>query len=640
MSAIFSVVVVIGISVKLKTASVKFSGYKILFDNLISSVQTSDISKVFMIGLLFFLFLYAIGVLKETENVKKEVICAGIPALFFGLFMSVGYSFSSTGDWSLMFDNLVQVIKFSMYSFAYSILFFFGIVIIFHVLDKVDIYRTLNISEGKNKWICRYLNCLEQKTFITVFLSFLVVYIPYMILSYPGILGGDSYNQIVQAYNVESFSPYMNLISDEIKLNNHHPVMHTMLVHVFLRLGGLVGNYSLGLGLYSLFQTVIVLAVLAWTLSFLRELGVSLKIIIILMLYYILHPRISAYMYLMTKDILFVVFLLMFLVLVFKCLLGPSKRSTYGLLAGSSVGMMLFRNDGIYILVISFLIMIVCFKKVRKHFCMITLGILVMYFVWNSVILPGLSITAGGRREMLSLPLQQTARYVRDAGDEVTAREKEAINRVVKYNLLAEKYNPVSADPVKAMFREKTATTKDLKDYFLVWYEMFWKHPEIYIQATLHHKFDMFYFNSGIASNYSYESSISSMSKINGVKDEEFEVQLSYPEKINNIRTWYQKLREGFFKLPVINLFLISSTYINSFIVVMFYGIRTRNTRLLVISTPLFVQLLILIAGPTRATYFRYIYPIAVLLPIVIVLGLYINGQAKKGKEEIYATEE
>lgn len=70
--------------------------------------------------------------------------------------------------------------------------------------------------------------------------------------------------------------------------------------------------------------------------------------------------------------------------------------------------------------------------------------------------LPSLKITGGSVRESLSVPFQQTARYVRDYGDEVTEEVKEAIDSILRYDLLASKYNPNLSDPVKKLFNENS----------------------------------------------------------------------------------------------------------------------------------------------------------------------------------------
>ena len=78
------------------------------------------------------------------------------------------------------------------------------------------------------------------------------------------------------------------------------------------------------------------------------------------------------------------------------------------------------------------------------------------------------NIEPGGIQEALSLPFQQTARYVKEHEEEVTQEEKKAIKGVIAYNKLGKYYNPKISDPVKATYKKK-ATTKDLTAYLKVW---------------------------------------------------------------------------------------------------------------------------------------------------------------------------
>ena len=58
-------------------------------------------------------------------------------------------------------------------------------------------------------------------------------------------------------------------------------------------------------------------------------------------------------------------------------------------------------------------------------------------------------------KEMLSLPFQQTARYVRDYGDEGTEEEKAAIGQVLDYDKIAKGYMELTSDPVKTTYHAK-----------------------------------------------------------------------------------------------------------------------------------------------------------------------------------------
>ena len=92
---------------------------------------------------------------------------------------------------------------------------------------------------------------------------------------------------------------------------------------------------------------------------------------------------------------------------------------------------------------------------------------------------------------MLSIPFQQTARYVRDLEDDVTPEEKAAINAILPYEELGELYNPELSDPIKN--RMKSVTVDEFKHYLNAWLAMGLRHPGVYIQATLNNTYSYFY---------------------------------------------------------------------------------------------------------------------------------------------------
>ena len=85
---------------------------------------------------------------------------------------------------------------------------------------------------------------------------------------------------------------------------------------------------------------------------------------------------------------------------------------------------------------------------------------------------------------MLGILFQQTARYVKQYPEEVTPEEKEAIDGVIDYEKLAEKYNPQLTDPVKYTFRQD-CTSQELAAYLNAWFGMLLRHPGTYISRSL-----------------------------------------------------------------------------------------------------------------------------------------------------------
>ncbi len=92
-----------------------------------------------------------------------------------------------------------------------------------------------------------------------------------------------------------------------------------------------------------------------------------------------------------------------------------------------------------------------------------------------------LGVHPGGMQEMFSIPFQQTARYVKNHPTDISAKEKEVINKVLVFDDLAKKYNPTSADPVKRY--SQRGSKKDYLFYLTVWAAQGVRHPSTYVDA-------------------------------------------------------------------------------------------------------------------------------------------------------------
>lgn len=555
--------------------------------------------------------------------------CALIPAILFSFFMVMGYSYDKNNSWDMVINvNKLQWIKLIICFSGFLVFFYFCINYIFFIVDSCSIH---NDNLKGQKFILKYLMVLKKKPFITAFVSLLIIYLPYIIISYPAIFGWDMDVQIKQAYSeMHCYSPGYTkelALKEGVYLNNHHPIAHTLLIHMCLEIGmKLFSSYNIGIFICALLQLLAILLIIAVLVQLLVELGVSIKYICIMLLYYIISPRIQSYMFFITKDVIFAVFSMLFLLCLFHMIINHSKRK-YKILFGVSIfGIMLFRNDGRYLLIISFLLIGLLCKNLRKNMLIYTITVLLCSVFFSNIILPAFGVIPGSVREVLSIPFQQTARYLRDVSEPVTPEEKEAISKVLDYNSIVEKYNPEKSDSVKGTFNEK-ASKEELMDYFNVYLQMFFKHPSHYIQATINNYYYYFYPGPHLADYYwGYEYSedvlmpdLNKNFQLIGV-----ESAFSYPKSLKKYRETYEQLRENLSELPLISLLKSAATYSWILILLVIYCIRNKNKEALALTIPLCIQLLICLAGPCNGWYFRYIYPIAVCLPAIILLCLHL----------------
>lgn len=126
------------------------------------------------------------------------------------------------------------------------------------------------------------------------FALLLVCWLPVWLAFWPGIFAADSATQFYQYYN-EDFSA-------------HHPLLHTLLLGWCVMTGVDLdpeGYSTLGVAIYSMVQMVLLAAMMAWALRWLRKHRAPLWSRVCVTLLFALFPLYSIFSFSCQKDILF-----------------------------------------------------------------------------------------------------------------------------------------------------------------------------------------------------------------------------------------------------------------------------------------------------------------------------------------------
>ena len=556
---------------------------------------------------------------------------AGMPEWLLGFFYSVcmilGRSFELTGSWALLFGSgVVQGIK--------AAVMMAGGMLLFRSMIRWAEWLAARGWQTETEWKMapRFRASLGQRPFRTAFAALLVLYIPYMVISWPVTLMGDADAILTQGFPEAGvvLPVYMrgHLLSESVFLNAHHPAAHTVLVHLFLRAGlALTGNADIAISLYAVFQLLCMLAAAAWLI---REaavlMGVPANGLLGMLLFYAFLPVSRGYMFLLSKDVFYTMFLMLFLSALYRIILdgrpeaAPAgyrcrRRETYAALLLAALGMLLFRNEGRYVLLLAAFAAAWLHRGLRRRALALAGCVLAAGFLYFHVLLPACHVTGGSVREMLSVPVQQTARYVRAYPDEVTEEEAEAIRAVLDYDGMAEKYDPELSDPVKNTWKEE-ADREDLLRYGKVWLQMFCKHPGVYVQAFLHNYYLYAYPGSRPMELYRYSGSEKLFDLVNGYL-EPVGVRFAYPALWKELRYRIDTFRKTLSECPPVNLLMNTAMYVWTILFLLFYAWRRHCRDALVLLAVPAVTLLVLFTGPCNGNYSRYIYPIVMSMPLL-----------------------
>lgn len=567
--------------------------------------------------------------MENQVTMKKTII---FPAILISLFIVLGITFDTVGSTKVL--HTLSPACFGLWGLGAIIAFITAYLVnkTYNMFDSAQSWKwlnKLNSSINAQKIICFY----EQHPYLFVYLLFFIAYLPYIIASYPAIFWGDTAAQIEQGYNLPGATPnFLKLLNENVFLNQHYPVVHTLLLHVCLVTGNaLFGSFNIGVFIYAIIQFIFMATIVAYIVNYFYSNNVPITVLLAFIAYYIFHPRINNHMFMVTKEIIYGGFTMLFVTSTFGLMKAEPKdniiKQTIILFIGG-IGVCLFRNEGIIVVGATLVIAIVASIDRRKSFAAVLLGIMLVTQLLTRVVYPAFDITPGSRREMLSVPFQQTALYLNRHADEVTDEERKAISGVANYDTLSKCYEWNTADPAKSLF-DDYCSNEQLKEYLKVWFLMFFKHPDTYFDATLHQIYGYYYPPAGFLYRVPYNDSEKLMTDAN-IRCKVVGTDFHHPKFLQKYRTLYEKGFELLARIPPFILLTLSATYLWCLIILVFYYIRTRRKHSLIASIPLILQFLAMFAGPLGGNSFRYIYSIVVSIFPLAIIGLHIERMASE----------
>ena len=542
-----------------------------------------------------------------SDRDRRRTVCCLIPALLFAAFSVIGFCFAMDSTPERLYASKTDLLKAAGALCGYCLIFFAALRGMFSWLKELKSCPIERVNGEKQG----YAGFLMSRPFQTAFCTLLIGYLPYMIASYPALFMGDCQTIIPQGFGV---SP----------LTTHHPVPYTLFLCGTLKMGKeLLHSWNAGAFLFAMMQTMFFLAVMAYSIQILiRKAGCSWKWALALEVYYVGSPRISNCMYVITKDVWYAAFLLLFGAAVFYLQLGGwTRRNTFQLLL-SAVGILIFRKDGFYVLVLSFAVYLLFSRKLRKGIPIVLIAVLGLHFAFNQVVYPTAGIQKGSIKEMLSIPLQQTARCAKYLGDSLTEEEKSEILDLFFFDSIeemGETYDPSLVDYIKFRFPEQVDRTT-LNRYLHLWAEMGRKYPATYLNAFINNYFEYVY-PGCVFMQCSYDWSETCFDRVN----EKIGSDFRYPETLGSFRHGLETVRERVFETYPFRLLNMPGMTTWLLLIWAFWLIYSGKTEHLMLAVPLFVVMLICFASPCNGYYCRYQYPLLAYLPWAILSGIQVK---------------
>lgn len=567
---------------------------------------TKKDTNVLTLGLVTILLMVVYK--KYHRNIKSNKFFNILAALL-SIFMTVGYSYDKVGSAYLVFGNIgfitISIIKLLSFYFLFRLC----INIVFNFITTYKIREIV----GDNKLIRMF----NKHPFLFSFTVIVLCYIPYLVAFYPAVMGYDPSNQIREFMGMHTrYMDSVILLDPNVTITNFNPVIHTLFLGGCFKLGHIMGNDNIGLFIYAVLQIIIMASTLAYSISYMKKHGVANKLLLIVLLIYALVPVFPFYSISTNKDTIFCCFVLLYCLKLYDLIMYDQSKKNYITTFLIVLMVTLTRNNGIYTVMLSMPFTLIWLKNKRKQILIVLSAVVVCYVGYNKVLLPSFKISNTSIREMLSIPFQQTARLAKYHPESFSEKDKEVIDKILTFDTLGERYNPKLSDPVKNKFNIYT-TNKDLMEYFKVWHKGLYKHPDVYMDATISNIYGYFYPNTSSWYIY-YEYN---------TKLQEAGFDYHY-NGLSDMRTILSEFGKKYPYIPLLGLF-VNIAFTGWIYFFLFTALLTKKEyKLLPFILPAISFIVVCVAGPAN-TYFRYALPYIMPLPMTLCL-LYYNLQNKE----------
>ena len=541
-------------------------------------------------------------------------------------FLSAGMAFSllfgfcleEHGDLRFLFAGGTQTIKTTMVFVALLCFSYLLISLLFGCWEFCfqNSPNSKKPVQGNLASLFTFVQCFERHMFGFSFVVLAVGWTPFLLGSFPGLFMGDTGGQISQWFNLSSYtSNYLPLLSQNVLLNQHHPVLHTAIMGSFVQLGmTLFNSANLGYFMYTAMQYVVFVASISYALHCAHRLGAHALGLLLALCFFLLNPIFPQFAVTGTKDTLFTCSILVMMANALLILGDAGLRPSIYVGFFLSSFFTAFLRNGSIVAVVALCCLLLLVTK-RKRFLFVNVSVIVcLYLVITNVVFPALSITPTGKRETLSIPIQQVSRCVEEHDAEIPDSVKRQIDIAIDYQTALTRYNPSMADSVKNTFDEKHSE-RAFEALISSWEWMLTHYPSTCIEATMANYYGYFY-----PSRHITASRFSSWSRefISRNHNDFFKFRQgnsSAQDVFGGLISSYSDAWQAF---PVLSLLTSSALYSWWLILLVcytfFYCVKSMR---IVFIVPVFLLLVNLIGPANGSIYIRYMFPIMCMLPML-----------------------
>ncbi|MBO4292322.1 MAG: hypothetical protein J5898_10480 [Lachnospiraceae bacterium] len=545
-----------------------------------------------------------------------DVLLYGFAGILFVFFTITGRELETKGNivWTMPHTFLVLSL-----SIVLGIVTGLGVRFLFQLCDK---YRNKNLP-GKERAEALQKKVMSLKKGTVMGLSFagiLLAWLPYYLAFYPGICAYDMSIQLGQAASGS--------------YNLHHPLAHTLLLEMFWRMGqGMLHSATAGIALMVFCQMAAVAAAMAFGISCYVRRGAGIYRMILLQGICMFYPVFGFMSISVTKDLFFTAFFLGAVFLLGE-IRGNHQKIGYEIMyVICGIGMQMFRNNGIYALLLLAVILFIAMffaGKDKKRLGKMMLETCISLILGVLLLKGMVRITdaqQGDKREMLSVPIQQMARSMLYHGGEDLIPEDdhtmlEADRALIHDFLLYNSYQfyvPELADPVKSSTNTYVVRYRT-GDFVRTYISLLKRYPGDLVNAFLSLNAGYLYMGDESHGRIYALREQQGLSYIHTRWDTAVEQYGIYRHSVleglrKSLTKWADE--NGHLKVPVLKYLFVPALYFWGYVLVFLELFRKKKKDGMLGITLAFGYLLTLFLGP--CVQLRYLIPLACVLPFAFL---------------------
>ena len=572
---------------------------------------------------------------KRNRKIKyPTLICSAAGAFFCGF----------SANWGSQLDRNGNVAVTALSSWLTPFLTACVLTLVFYLVVERLTGGQLTCNEkapGAGQQLQRGWKKLFQSPIPRYALILFLCWLPVFLAVYPGFFAYDATDELQEVLTGQYVT--------------RHPLLHVlMLGKTVSGIQKLTGSYNIGIGVYVLVQMAGMAMLLGWTIQQLRTRAGR----VCGLLFYGLFPVIPMYVLCTSKDMPYTAGMLAVLVLLCRMQRsGHSRRgesevaaadaempkaghfplSTASLpaLAFALLVMAVFRSNGVIVLVLFLPILFFLVQKSSRKKAVLLAGVVLGAYV---LLQSGLNIVlkpeSTNAMESLTVPIQQLARTWNYSPELFLEEDQETLFEILPEESLA-LYQPKLSDLVKAGFVTENFK-KDPAKYAKLWTRIGIKAPATYLNAWLLTSYGFWYPGADIDvynGTRCYESSsyFSCETEGPGRRD----------SKLPWLEHWYENLSwtDTVHKIPVVSLPFSPGALCWCYVLGTLFLIASGNWRKAAVFSPVCLNLLTVLLGPTYLVRYVLIFWFALPLYLSICVGVCYTSKdnGKSGKSCVKA---